>query len=71
MEKKRVCVLYHMIKDYFLFFVLKNRKHGVYRKYFLIIFIYFLKAILINNDMMIIKNKILKLKIIFKILKIF
>ena len=66
-----VCVLYHMIKDYFLFFVLKNRKHGVYRKYFLIIFIYFLKAILINNDMMIIKNKILKLKIIFKILKIF
>ena len=29
--------------DYFLFFILKNRKYGILKKYILIVFIYFFK----------------------------
>ena len=51
-----------------MFFILKNRKHDVYKKYVLIIFYYFWKVVLKNNYIIcrMIKNKILDIKIIFE-----
>ena len=59
-----------------MFFILKNRKHDVYKKHVLIIFYYFWRVVLKNNytTCRMIKNKILDIKIIFetylKILKV-
>ena len=51
-----------------MFFILKNRKHDVYKKHVLIIYYYFWRVVLKNNytTCRMIKNKILDIKIIFE-----
>ena len=72
---------YLIIKNYFLFFVIKNIKQSVFREYFLVILYYFhlfyddcLKKKSYKHIRLMIKNKTLNTKIIcktyLKILKI-
>ena len=57
-------------KKCFLFYIIKNIKYDIFKKYILIIFIYFIKINLKNNyQNRMFKNKTMNIKIILKILK--